>query len=898
MKRSLRSWLWRVDVAQEVDEEITFHIEMRTRELVDRGVDPRVAREMVLARLGDVGGLKRTCVDLGRKRDREMRLTQFIEELRADVTSAFRQMRAFPGFTAVATLTLALGIGANSAIFALADATFLRPLPFTAPHDRLVMVWERYPNGFLSQVSPLDFADWADQNQSFDAMAAFLANSVALIGPDGGAEQVTSQMVSARFFDVLGVTPIAGRTFVLSDTVEPNSVVLSEGFWRRRFGADSTLVGRSITIAGRPQTVIGIVPDRFRLVPATISNAGSEPPSLWTVFNYPRSGDPSQRGAHYMYAVGRIKEGVTFDVAQRDMATIGKRNEALYPQTNTGHIPALQPLREALVGSEMRSTSILLLAVVGFVLLMCCANVANLLLARTMSRTRDLAVRSALGASRRRIVSQILTESLVLAAVGGLVGMAIGAAVLKVAPSLVPPGLLPSAVSLTFDARVAAFSAMASVAVGLAFGLAPTWQTTGMAAIQAMGTESRTTTRGGRFRSVLVVVEVAAAVLVLCGAGLLLRTLISLQSVDPGSRVQNALTMTLNLPVPSGRVATQYESQEAVHRFYDSVEREVAQTVGVRSVAIGGPLPLDGMWTGQGIDMEGDPPRQGPSRNLVSYHMVSPSYFETLDIPIVSGRTFGQTDAGDAVQVCIVSELFVQRYLAGRNPIGLRVNVAAMGFPTRPVLREIVGVVRQIKMWPNEPQPIAQLYVPIAQNSWYSASLIVTPQAGSAEALLPAVRSAVARVDKGQPVARVRTIDVVAAEATSRPRFRAVLVGTFAAVALALAMIGVFGVLAYSVQQRVREFGVRIAMGAAASDVMRLVLGSAAKLTLIGLVVGLTAAAALTRYLSTLLYAVKPLDPITFVAVPIVLIVTAAIAVAAPAWRAARVDPVMAFRSE
>ena len=222
---------------------------------------------MVLARLGDVGRLKRTCVDLGRKRDREMRLTQFIEELRADVTSAFRQMRAFPGFTAVATLTLALGIGANSAIFALADATFLRPLPFTAPHDRLVMVWERYPNGFLSQVSPLDFADWADQNQSFDAMAAFLANSVALIGPDGAAEQVTSQMVSARFFDILGVTPIAGRTFVLSDTVEPNSVVLSEGFWRRRFGADPTLVGRSITVAGRPQTVIGIVPDRFRWFP-------------------------------------------------------------------------------------------------------------------------------------------------------------------------------------------------------------------------------------------------------------------------------------------------------------------------------------------------------------------------------------------------------------------------------------------------------------------------------------------------------------------------------------------------------------------------------------------------------------------------------------------------------
>jgi len=356
--------------------------------------------------------------------------------------------------------------------------------------------------------------------------------------------------------------------------------------------------------------------------------------------------------------------------------------------------------------------------------------------------------------------------------------------------------------------------------------------------------------------------------------------------------------MTLNLPVPSGRTVTQYESQEAAYRFYDSVEKEVAQTAGVRSVAIGGALPLDGMWTGQGIDMEGDPPRQGPSRNLVSYHMISPSYFETLDIPIVSGRTFTHTDAGDAVPVCIVSEVFVQRYLNGRNPIGLRVNVPAMGFPMRPVLREIVGVVRQIKMWPNEPQPIPQLYVPIAQNSWYSASLIVRPQAGSAEALLPAVQSAVARVDKGQPVARVRTIDVVAAEATSRPRFRAVLVGTFAAVALALAMVGVFGVLAYSVQQRVREFGVRIAMGAASSDVMRLVIGDAARLTLIGLAVGLIAAAALTRYLSTLLYQVKPLDPVTFVAVPLVLIVTAALAVAAPAWRAARVDPVVAFRSE
>jgi putative ABC transport system permease protein len=896
MRRSLRSWLWGVPLKQEVDEEIAFHVEMRTRELVERGVDPRIAREMVVARLGDVNRLKRTCVDLGRKREREMRLAQFIEEFRTDVTSAFRQMKASPGFTLVAALTLALGIGANSAIFALADATFLRPLPFTAPHDRLVMLWERFPNGFLSQVTPLDYNDWADQKQSFDATAAFLANSVAMIGPDGTAEQVTSQMVTARFFDLLGVTPIAGRTFQPSDAESPNTVILSEGFWRRRFGADPTLVGRSITIAGRPQTIIGIVPDRFRLVPASISTAGSEPPSLWTVFNYPR-GDPSQRGAHYMYAVGRIKEGVSFEAAQRDMAAIGKRNEVLYPDTNTGHIPALQPLREALVGAEMRLTSMLLLAVVGFVLLMCCANVANLLLARTMARTRELAVRSALGASRRRIVSQILTESLVLAVVGGLAGMAVGAAILRVAPSLVPPGLIPSAVSLAFDERVVAFCAIASLMVGLVFGLAPAWQVTRLSVVQAMGAESRTTARGGRFRSVLVIAEVAAAVLVLCGAGLLLRTLISLQEIDPGSRAQDALTMVLNLPM-DGRTPTRYSTEEAVHRFFDSVQNEVAQVAGVSNAAIGGALPLDGMWMGQGIDIEGDPPRQGPARNLTSYHMVSPTYFETLDLPIVSGRAFTAADSRDAVQVCIVSEVFVQRYLGGRNPIGLRVSVPAMSFPMRPVLREIVGVARQVRMWPNEPQPIPQLYVPIAQNSWYTASLIVRPQSGPAEALLPAVRAAIARVDRERPVARVRTIDVVAAEATSRPRFRAVLVGTFAALSLGLAMVGVFGLLAYSVQQRVREFGVRIAMGAAASDVLRLVLGDAAKLMLIGLVLGLTAAAALSRYLTTLLYEVRPLDPLTFIAVPVVLLVTAAIAVATPAWRAARVDPVVAFRVE
>ena len=351
-----------------------------------------------------------------------MRLTQRLEELRDDVTYAFRQMRATPGFTIVAALTLALGIGANSAIFALADATFLRPLPFTTPPDRLVMLWERYPNGYLSQVTPPDYYDWATQNRTFDAMAAFTGDNAALIGADGLPEQVRSQLVSARFFDVLGVTPIAGRTFLQSDAAAPAVVVLSEAFWRRRFGADPTIVGRSIVVGEQPRTVIGIVPDRFHVVPATISNAGSEPPQLWILFNTTSGGGPAMRRAHFLYVIGRIKAGVSMAAAQQDLTAIGARNAELFPDTNKGHDPTLQPMREALVGSEMRVTSLLLLGVVGFVLLMCCANMANLFLARTNARARELAVRSALGATRGRVMAQLLTESLVLAVLGGTIG--------------------------------------------------------------------------------------------------------------------------------------------------------------------------------------------------------------------------------------------------------------------------------------------------------------------------------------------------------------------------------------------------------------------------------------------------------------------------------------------
>ena len=901
MKRSLRSWLWRVPIDQEVDEEIALHIEMRTRELVERGMDPKTAREIVIARIGDVGRLKRTCVDLGKRRDREMRITRWLHELRDDVKYALRQLRAAPSFTAVAVITLALGIGANSAIFALADATFLRPLPFAQPQDRLVMIWERYPNGYLSPVTPLDFNDWADQNQTFDAMAAFSGALVTLNAPDSAPEQITAQAVSARFFDVLGVTPIAGRTFLPSDAANPDVVVLNEGLWRRRFGADQSIVGRSIVIGGRANTVIGIVPSEFQVIPTL--NSTNTPAGLW-FFDQPAREGVSMRRSHILRVIGRIKPGLSAATAQRDMTTIGNRNAELFPDTNKGHDPTLQPMREALIGSETRLTTILLLGVVGFVLLMCCANVANLLLARTAARARELAVRAALGATRRRIIAQLLTESVVLSVIGGALSLGVGWAILHAAPSVVPPGLLPGTVALSFDARVIAFCAVTAFVVGLVFGLAPAWQSTGSSMMQTIATDSRTTTHGGRFRQILVVAELTAAVLVLSGAVLLLRALIALQQMDAGYRAQDALTMLVNVPMPGPNGQGRYPTPESLQRFYDAIQEEVSREPGVRRVAVGGSLPLDGAWFGQTFDIAGDPPKPPSTRDGAVYQMVSPSYFETLDIPIVKGRAFADTDTSDGVQVCIVSETFVRRYLGGRDPIGMRLVIPRILFAGNPIgastppVREIVGVARQVKVIPHETDPVPQLYVPIAQNSFYVATVIVRPSSGSAAALLPSVRAAIARVDKEQAIARVRTIDVVASEATARPRFRAVLVGTFAALALILAMVGVFGVLAYSVQARMREFGVRIALGAGSRDVLRLVCGSAARLTAIGLAIGLITAAVLGRWMSTLVYPIAPLDPVTFAAVPLVLVLTAAIAVAAPAVRAMRADPVEAFRAE
>jgi len=885
MKRSLRSCLWRVPVDQEVDEELAFHVEMRTRELVDRGMDPATARDVALSRLGDLPRLKRTCVDIGRKRDREMRLTQWLGEFREDVRFAFRQLRTAPAFTIVAALTLALGIGANSALFALVDATLLRPLPFHDP-DRLVMLWERSDTSLRGRVSPVNLLDWNERSHSIESTAGFIpgfGGGMVMAGAAGAAETVPRQWVTVGFFDVLGVKPIAGRTFLPADEKAANVVVMSEALWRTALGGDPTVVGRAIRFDGAPYTVIGIVPKDFQLL---------GPKGIWALI--PLGRRPGPRTQYIFQVIARMKHGVSLEEARADMTAVAEGMAREFPE-NKGRGVAVQPMREALFGGELRQTSILFLGVVGFVLLMCCANIANLLLARGTARTRELAVRSALGAGRGRMIRQLLTESLVLAAIGGVAGAGLGAAILNVAPSVIPRGLLAGTLTLTFDARVVAFCAAAALGIGLLFGLAPAWQAMKLSLVEVIGSEGRSVTRGGgKVRGLLVASEVAIAVLLLFGAGLLLRTLMAVDRVDRGYRAEQILTMMVD---PLG---SRYPTPESLQQFYTAVEQEVLAVPGVQQAAWASTLPLGVSQFGRlPFEIVGDPPFESSRRPDADLQIVSPAYFETLDLPIVRGRPFTDRDTRDGVQVCIVNEAFVRGPLEGRNPIGMRLTAQSV-LNGKPVVREIVGVARQVKGRPDEAADLLQLYVPSAQNLFDDAFLVVRPAAGRAESLASAVRAAIARIDTDQLVSvrDVMTLDDVAWEATARHRFRAVMVTTFAALALLLAMVGVFGLLAYSVQQRVREFGVRIALGASIGDVLRLVLGGMARLIVPGAAVGLALAAVFARSISILLFGVQPLDPLTFAAVTIVLALTVVAATIAPAWRAARTNPAVVLRTD
>ena len=820
-----------------------------------------------------------------------MQLTEGLERLRTDVRLAARQLIAAPGFTTMAALTLALGIGVNSAIFALADATLLRPLPF-GHAERLVMLWENTPTSSRAGVSPLNMRDWILQSQSFDGIAYVqhgMGGGPLLTAPDGSIETAERQSTSANFFDVLEAVPVVGRTFKPEDDgPSPRVVLLGEAVWRRRFSADPSIVGRAVRLNGEPYTVIGVVADNVQF---------SRPAEIWTL-SPPFPDVPVLRAMRAFDVVARLNSGVTMASAQAELAVIAERLAREYPEPNQGTSVIVEPVRAGIVGSDLQTTSIFLLGVVGCVLLLCCANVANLLLARATARSREIAVRYALVAERRRIVQQLLTESLVLAAMGGALGVGVGAAILKAAPALMPPGLLPAAVTPAFDVRVVLFGLTAALAVGVGFGMVPAWQATGTSLVSVMSSESRSVTAtGSRLRSLLVASEVAAAVVLLCGAGLLLQTVLTLVRGGTGYRSTSESVLTLDFSVRTGK-NSRYPSEEAVTQFYDAVGRDVASLPEVRSVGWASSLPYGtselGRWA---FEIVGDPPAEARDRPTAEYTTADPGYFETLDLPIVSGRGFNQRDTLHSVPVCLVNEAFVRRHFEHRNPIGARLSLIAA--PDRPAqIREIVGVARQTSGEPDAPEELVQVYVPLAQYPTGDVYMVVQPSVGAARALTPLVRRVVARIDPDVPVRRDRTLETLAIESTAGYRFRAKMVGTFAALALMLAMVGVFAVLACTVEQRQREIGVRMALGATGARVMWLVFRDAGGMIAAGAVVGLVLAALSGRLLAAFLFGVDPLDPLTFVSVPAVILFTAVAAAAAPAWRASRINPVEAFRHE
>jgi putative ABC transport system permease protein len=876
----------------EIVEELSQHLEQRYEELRGAGASEPEARRLAMEELLEPEALANYMRSLRQANVPPPMVPGtpgrfLLGDLWQDLRYAARMLRKQPGFSAAAVLTLALGIGANSAIFALVDATLLRPLPFPDP-ERLVMVWERTERSRRGSVAPLNLVDWNERNRTFDAIAGFVPNvgGMVMSAADGTAETVPRQWVTAGVFDALGVRAIAGRTFLRSDdTQRANVVVLSEAFWRARFNADPTVVGRDVRLDGSPYTVVGVVPKAAQLVGRT---------SIWAMISI--QGAPAgARSAYVLQSIGRLKPGVALDAAEADMAAVADGLAQEFPKTNTGRGVTLEPMKDAVIGSELRQTSLLFLGVVGFVLLICCANVANLLLARATVRRRELAIRSALGADRPRVIRLLLTESLTLSIIGGVMGLAVGAAILDVAPSVIPAGLLPAAVTLTFDLRVVAFCAAAALLVGLLFGLAPAWQATEFSSPHVIASDSRTATgRGGRLRGLLVAGQVATAVILLFGAGLLLRTLLALEDVDRGYRAERVLTMIVD------PLSSRYPTDAAELQFYEAVEREVMTFPVVRGVAWATTLPLGSSYEGPSFfEVVGNPPVDESQRPTADYQIVSPAYFKTLDLPVVTGRGFSDRDTRDSVPVCIVNEAFVRGHVQGRSPIGLRVAIRPTA-QAPAVEREIVGVARQVKDRPDETEDLLQIYVPLAQDTPGDIFMVVRPASGSAEALAPSVRAAIARVDKEQLVSvrSVMTLDDVAREATARHRFRAVLVLSFAGLALLLAMVGLFGVVAYSVQQRERDFGVRRALGATTGDVLRLVVGSAVGMIAIGAVVGLALSTVLGRLLATLLFGVQPLDVLTFVSVTVVLGVTAMLAIAGPAWRATRVDPAVALRTE
>jgi putative ABC transport system permease protein len=803
-----------------------------------------------------------------------------MQTLWQDLRYGARMLMKTPGFTAVAVITLALGIGANAAIFSVVNATLLRPLPFDDP-DRLIKVTEtKLPQFPEFSVSPGNFLDWKKQNTVFERLVATQDASLNLVDV-GDPERLRVDRVTDGFFAMLGARPQLGRDF-LPEEDQPeraNVVILSHGLWQRRFGGDPNIVNRAITLSGRSYTVIGVAPAGFRF-----GDGGAE---LWAPMAFTAE-QAQQHGAHYVSAIGRLKPGATLAQARSEMSLIADRLAKQYPDANTGWNVKLTPLLEFTV-RDIKPALLVLLGAVAFVLLIACANVANLLLARAAAREKEIAIRTSLGAGRARIARQLLTESVLLAAAGGAAGLVIAKWGMKLLLALAPENL-PRMSDVSLDGRALAFTAALTLLTGIGFGIFPAWQASKPNLNETLKDAGRGSTDEGRrrlIRGALVVMEVALALVLLVGAGLLIKSFLRLRSVDPGFNPDNALTMGISLP------QRKYPEENQKLAFYTQLLEKVAALPGVQAAGAVQVAPLSGDGFVLGFMIEGRPPYPAGDEPSTNYYSVSPGYFKAIGIPLLRGRLFTERDRKDTTRVVIINETMAKRFFPGEDPIGKRIHVT-MG----PVLyREIVGIVGDVKHDGLEEQTGAQTYEPYAQQP-FSGMTLIARTAGDPARLSGAIRGEVLKIDKEQPVSNIRTLKDFLSTAVAQQRFSVLLLGIFAAVAMTLACVGIYGVLSYSVTQRRREIGVRMALGAARRDVLRLVIGHAMLLTLTGVAIGLGAAFALTRAMSTLLFGVSATDPTTFGLIALLLVAVALLAALVPARRATKVDPMVALRVE
>jgi putative ABC transport system permease protein len=806
-----------------------------------------------------------------------------MENLRGDIRYAVRSLLKRPGFTLIAVVTLALGIGANTTIFSAFNALLLKPLPFPEL-DRVVAIWDKMPSrGVLhNEVTLANYLDWQAQNKSFEHLAIYRWFSANLTGGDT-PERVQGFAVSANFLDALGVKPIMGRSFYPEENQpDKNSVVIiSDSLWQRRFGGDPNILNKTITINGFARTVIGVMSEGF---------------------NFPRSGEvyaPLQitpelaqsRSNHAYYVIGRLKPGVSIESAQAEIDNITARLEQQYPEANTGWGATVFPIVADIV-REYDTALWVMMGAVGFVLLIACVNVANLMLARASGRQREIALRAALGASRWRIVRQLLTESLIVALLGGALGVLVGfwsINALRAANPGEAAKFVPGWYQLGINFTVLAFTLAVSLFSGILFGLAPALQVSKPNLNDALKEGSRQTSGSSHWlRSGLVVLEVAISLVLLVCAGLLARTFLSLLKTNPGFNADNVITMNIVLPWAKYRE----EPQRAA--FYNDLLQHAKAQPGVVSAAAVNYLPLGGSNSSDAYLVEGMPEPPPGQENEGRYRVCTPDYFGTMRIPIIKGRSFTEQDKADAPPVVIVNETLARKHWPGENPIGKRIRF--YGPPERAQWREIVGVVQDVKHELNLPVT-PDYYLPHAQDSW-NAMVLVARTTVDPASLAGALRKQVWAIDKDQPVFDVKTMQEVRSESVVIYSFSSVMLAIFAVLALLLASVGIYGVMAFAVTQRTQEIGIRMALGARAADVLKLVVKNGMKLALIGTVLGLAGSWAVTRFIEKLLVGVQPTDLLTFSVVSAFLLAAAFIACYLPARRATKVDPLEALRYE